>query len=101
LWDIPDEDPTCEWALAKQKIRDGIGQVPFSNWFDRTRQIERRKEHIAIAVPDHVTRLFIEEEYGTVMRAALAEQGIERIELAAALADLKTHQRGEVVNEWA
>ena len=101
LWDIPDEDPTCEWAVAKRKIRDRIGQVSFSNWFDRTRQIARQVEHIAIAVPDQVTRLFIEEEYGTVMRAALAEQGIEKIELVAALVDLKTLQHGDRVDEKA
>lgn len=91
LWDIPDEDPTCDWALAKQKIRERIGQVPFSNWFDRTRQIQRQEGHIAIAVPDQATRLFIEEEYGNVMRAVLAEFGIEKLELSPALADLKTH----------
>lgn len=95
LWDIPDEDPTCDWALAKQKIRDRIGRVPFSNWFDRTRQIERGEEHIAIAVPDQVTRLFMEEEYGNVMKAVLAEFGIEKLELTAALTELKTHERGK------
>lgn len=101
LWDIPEEDPACDWALAKQKIRDRIGRVPFANWFHRTRQIQRQEEHIAIAVPDEPTRLFVEEEYGNVMRAVLAEHGIEKIELAVALVDLKTHQLGDAVHEKA
>lgn len=101
LWDIPDEDPACDWALAKQKIRDRIGRVPFANWFDSTRQIQRQEEHIAIAVPDEVTRLFIEEQYGSLIRAVLAEFGIEKLELSAALADLKAHERGEAVDEKA
>lgn len=82
VWEVPDEDPACEWAVAKQKIRNQIREVPFLNWFEKTRQIERRSECLRVAVPDETTRLFLEAEYGNLIKAVLAEFGIEKLELA-------------------
>jgi Helix-turn-helix domain len=79
--DLPDEDPACDWAIAKQKIRNQIREVPFRNWFECTRQLERRGGHITIAVPNEATRFFLEAEYGNHIRAALGEFGVEEIEL--------------------
>jgi helix-turn-helix protein len=86
-WDLPDEDPSCDWALAKQKIRRHIGEVPFVNWFERTRQVERRKRQITIAVSDETSGFFLEAEYGNLTRAVLAEFGIDEIELAVTTRD--------------
>jgi hypothetical protein len=90
--DLPDEDPASDWAVAKQKIRNRIGEVPFLNWFERTRQVERRGEQITIAVPDEPSRFFLQAEYGNVTRAVLANVGIERIELTIALKQSETHE---------
>jgi hypothetical protein len=88
-WDVPEEDPSSDWALAKQRIRNQIGVAPFLNWFERTRQVERRGGRITIAVPDEPSRFFVEVEYGTVTRAVLAELGIEETEWTVRCRELK------------
>jgi hypothetical protein len=60
---LPAEDPSCEWARAKERIREQIGAVPFSNWFERTRQLTLRNGVISIAVPDEASVVFIEAEH--------------------------------------
>jgi hypothetical protein len=99
LCDLPEEDPTCDWVLAKQKIRDQIGEVPFANWFARTWQIDRRDGQITIAVWDEPTRFFLEAEYGNLMRAALAEAGIEKIEVTVACEESKADELEGDTNE--
>jgi hypothetical protein len=79
--DIPDEDPACDWAVAKREIRNRIGEIPFANWFERTRQIRRWDTQITIAVPDETSRFFLETEYGDLAQYVLAEFGIERLQL--------------------
>jgi hypothetical protein len=98
LWDLPGEDPACVWAIAKQKIRNQIGKVPFDNWFARTRQIDRHEGQITIAVWDEPTRFFLEAEYGDLTRAALAEVGIDKIGLTVACEELKADELGGDTN---
>jgi len=90
VWDLPDEDPACDWAVTKQKIRNRIREVPFLNWFERTRQVERRGAHITIAVPDEATRFFPEAEYGKLTRDLLGEFAVEEIELTVVFNGSKT-----------
>ena len=68
-------------AIAKVKIRQQVGEVPFFNWFERTRQVERRGSQITIAVGHECERLFIESQYGEVTHSSLAELGIEQMHL--------------------
>ena len=77
---IVEEDPACDWAIAKAKIRMQLGEIPFQNWFVRSRQVERHGAQITIAVPDEASRLFLETEYGNQTRTALAELGIRDVE---------------------
>ena len=51
------------------------------NWFDQTRQVERRASQITIAVSDEASLYFLETEYGDVARAALADLGIDELHL--------------------
>jgi Helix-turn-helix domain len=77
---VAEEDPACDWAIAKAKIRMHLGEIPFQNWFVRSRQVERHGAQITIAVPDEASRLFLETEYGNQTRTALAELGIRDVE---------------------
>jgi hypothetical protein len=68
-YDLPEEDPSCHWAKAKENIRIRIGEIPFANWFEHTRQVEQQDGRVTVAVPDDCSRLFIEAEYGNLTRA--------------------------------
>lgn len=76
-----DEDANSEWAQAKARIRTQVGEIPFSNWFDRTRQIERCKSVITIAVPDEPTRTYLESEYRELIESATSSIGIAAVRL--------------------
>ena len=45
-----EEDPTCDWAKFKVKIRTEVGEIPFMNWFEHTRRVQRSGPAITIAV---------------------------------------------------
>lgn len=77
--DLSDEDPACDWAVAKREIRNRVGEIPFANWFGRTRQIARWDTQITIAVPDETSRCFLETEYGDLLQYVLGEFGIETL----------------------
>jgi hypothetical protein len=79
-----DEDPTCEWAKAKVKIRAQVGEIPFRNWFEGTRQIGRSGSAITIEVPDEATRLYVEEEYRELIRRAVTEMSIDTVAFVVA-----------------
>lgn len=83
-YDLPEENPSCHWAKAKENIRIRIGEVPFANWFERTRQVEQQDGRVTVAVPDDCSRLFIETEYGNLTKSVLAELGIDQIEMTVA-----------------
>ena len=70
------EDPNSEWAVAKEKIRASVGEIPFKNWFDQTNQLERTGERITIAVSDEPSIHYLKTEYATVIANELAEFGI-------------------------
>jgi hypothetical protein len=76
-----EEDPNTEWAQVKTKIREEVGEIPFTNWFDRTRQAERCGSGITVTVPDEPTRICLESEYHELMENALAGLGLKSIRL--------------------
>jgi Helix-turn-helix domain len=78
------DNPSCDWAIAKAKIRTQVGEIPFLNWFEPTRQVEREGAEITIAVPDEPSRIYLEAEYGNLARTVLAEFGIHQIHLTVA-----------------
>ncbi len=70
--------------MAKARIRSQVGEIPFLNWFEPTRQVERQGPKITIAVSDEPSRVYLEAEYGTLIRTVLAELGIHEIRLTVA-----------------
>jgi hypothetical protein len=78
------DNPSCDWAVAKAKIRTQVGEIPFLNWFEPTRQIERQGAEITIAVSDEPSRSYLEAEYGTLIRMVLADLGIHESHLTVA-----------------
>ena len=78
-----DEDPTSDWAKFKAKIRTEVGEIPFTNWFEHTRQVDRCGPAITIAVADETTRCYLEEEYRELIDSAMTETGIETVRFVA------------------
>jgi hypothetical protein len=70
------EDPNCEWAQAKEKIRTLVGEIPFANWFEASRQIGVDGTTVTIAVPDEWTREYLESEYRNIIETATSAVGI-------------------------
>lgn len=60
---VLEKEPDSEWAQIKANIRAQIGEIPSTNWFDRTRQIEQCGPVISVAIPDELTREYLESEY--------------------------------------
>jgi hypothetical protein len=78
------DDPSSDWAIAKAKIRTQVGEIPYLNWFEPTRQVQRQGAEITIAVSDEASRVYLEAEHGTLTRTVLAELGIHEIHLTVA-----------------
>jgi hypothetical protein len=49
------------------------------NWFHRTLQTDRRDADLTIAVPDELTRTFLENEYRELIGSAVAGFGIQTV----------------------
>ena len=75
---IPEEAESL-WAKAKARIRSQILETAFLNWFDCTRQIKKCGSQIDVAVPDEPTATWLRDGYDHVIKAALADLGIEEI----------------------
>lgn len=73
---VVEEDPSSEWAVAKERIRASVGEIPFKNWFDQTYQLERTGERITIGVSDEPSLDYLKTEYAAVIANALAKFGI-------------------------
>lgn len=74
-----DEDPDCEWAQAKVKIRTQISDISFSNWFECTRQVQRNGDELSVLVPDEPTRAYLMAEYEELTSRVLPPLGIGKI----------------------
>jgi hypothetical protein len=79
IWAEMPEDPNSEWAQAKTSIRNLIGDIPFANWFERSRQTERNGTALTIAVPDEAIREVLEIEYGELISKVMSEIGFDTV----------------------
>jgi chromosomal replication initiation ATPase DnaA len=75
-----DEAPS-DWKTIKSRIRERIPEIAFQNWFDETRQVERRGPELVVAVPDETTAAYIRTEYEHIVHAAAAAEGIIQVHL--------------------
>jgi len=73
---VVEEDPACEWAKAKAQIRKQLEEIPFMNWFDRTRQVERAGAVVTVAVPNEPTRSYVESEYRSLVDSVVCSLGL-------------------------
>jgi hypothetical protein len=79
VWvDVP-EDPNSEWVEVKTRIRTLIGEIPFANWFEPSRQIEREGTALTIAVPDAATRDFLDFDYREVITKVASAMGLDTV----------------------
>ena len=69
----------CEWTQAKAALRRAIPAIAFSNWFDRTRQVERSGASLTVSVPDEPTRDYLEIEYRTEVLRVATPLGIDEV----------------------
>ncbi len=68
-----------EWKSIKERIREQIPGIAFLNWFEATRQVERRGDALAVVVPDEPTAAYIAAEYGSMVHTAAAAAGITEV----------------------
>jgi hypothetical protein len=76
-----EEDADTEWAQIKELIRAEVGEIPFRNWFDGTRQAQRLGDEITITVPNEPTRTYLESEYAQLIERAMVSTGISCVRL--------------------
>jgi DnaA N-terminal domain len=76
-----EEDASTEWAHIKHAIRTKVGEIPFRNWFDETRQTEQLGDEITVVVPNEPTRVYLESEYAELIERAIANTGLTRVRL--------------------
>jgi hypothetical protein len=67
--------------VIKERIREEIPEVAFLNWFEATRQVERRGAELFVVVPDEPTAAYITAEYGCIVHTAAAAEGITAVRL--------------------
>jgi hypothetical protein len=79
VWDDVPEDPNSEWVEAKARIQALIGEIPFGNWFEPSRQIERDGTALTIAVPDEATRDFLDIDYREVITKVGSAMGLDTV----------------------
>jgi chromosomal replication initiator protein len=59
------------WELVKQHIRARISADEYENWFRRTELERVEGDVLRVRVPDHVTRDWLEQEFGEHVRSAI------------------------------
>lgn len=59
------------WEQVKQQIQARISADEYENWFRRTDFDRMEGDVLRVRVPDHVTRDWLEQEFGEQVRAAI------------------------------
>ena len=73
------EDPTCEWARIKTEIRRAIGEIPFTNWFQASRQTAYNGGSVTVELTDVQTKAYIETEYLDVVAYVSSTFGVSEV----------------------
>lgn len=73
------EDAGCERVQAKTMIRTMIGEIPFANWFEPSRQAVRNGGALTIAVPDEASRYYLDTEYREVISMVMSDMGLSTV----------------------
>jgi chromosomal replication initiator protein len=59
------------WDQLKQFLQSNLSTESYHNWFERTQFIRQDGPTLYVAVPDEVTRNFLVDEYGALIRMAI------------------------------
>jgi chromosomal replication initiator protein len=61
------------WEQIKQRVAGKVTNEAFQNWFARTQLLEESGATLSVAVPDHYTKTFLEQDYMEVIRTSIRE----------------------------
>jgi chromosomal replication initiator protein len=61
------------WEQIKQRVASKLSKEAFQNWFARTNWLADQNRTIVVAVPDQMTRDWLEQEYQEPIRSSMRE----------------------------
>lgn len=65
------------WEQIKQRVASKLSKEAFQNWFARTSFLLDQNRTIVVAVPDQMTRDWLEQEYQEPIRTAIRELNLQ------------------------
>lgn len=75
------EDPDAEWARMKRLVRESVGEIPYTNWFEHTRQVGRFGGTLTIGALDRATKEYLDVDYRELIGRTAAQVGIEAVQV--------------------
>ncbi|HEY3739592.1 MAG TPA: chromosomal replication initiator protein DnaA [Bryobacteraceae bacterium] len=64
------------WEQIKQRVASKLSKEAFQNWFARTNWLIDQNRTIVVAVPDQMTKDWLEQEYHEPIRSAIREVNV-------------------------
>ncbi|HSL04113.1 MAG TPA: DnaA/Hda family protein, partial [Nitrospiraceae bacterium] len=61
------------WESIKDELRQGLTSEAFQNWVERTEFLNLDEATLRVAVPDEVTKNFLESEYSRKVQSAIRD----------------------------
>ncbi len=65
------------WEQIKQRVASKLSKEAFQNWFARTNWLLDQNRTIVVAVPDQMTKDWLEQEYQEPIRTAILELNLQ------------------------
>ena len=65
------------WEQIKQRVASKLSKEAFQNWFVRTSGLVDQNRTIVVAVPDQMTKDWLEQEYQEPIRSAIRELNLQ------------------------
>lgn len=71
------EGSASEWARLLVYLKTQVGPIPFSSWFESTRQVSVERDILRVATPFQAAASYLNEEYGPQITAAIEALGLD------------------------
>ena len=65
------------WEQIKQRVASKLSKEAFQNWFARSSWLQDQNRTIVVAVPDQMTKDWLEQEYQEPIRSAIGELNLQ------------------------
>ena len=65
------------WEQIKQRVASKLSKEAFQNWFARSSWLQDQNRTIVVAVPDQMTKDWLEQEYQEPIRSAIRELNLQ------------------------